>query len=30
MERVVEPGDFTIMVGPNSEDLKEVTLTVRP
>ena len=30
MERVVEPGDFTLMVGPNSEDLSEVTLTVRP
>ncbi len=30
MERVVEPGEFTIMVGPNSEDLKEATLTVTP
>ncbi len=28
MERVVEPGEFTIMTGPNSEDLKSVTLTV--
>tara|TARA_R110002072_G_scaffold242564_19_gene401575 strand:- start:28930 stop:31371 length:2442 start_codon:yes stop_codon:yes gene_type:complete len=28
MERVVEPGEFTIMVGPNSEDLVETTLTV--
>jgi beta-glucosidase len=28
MERVVEPGDFEIMVGPNSVDLRSVTLTV--
>ncbi len=28
MERVVEPGEFTIMVGPDSENLQEVTLTV--
>ena len=28
MKRVVEPGEFTIMVGPNSEDLQETTLTV--
>jgi beta-glucosidase len=28
MERVVEPGEFTIMVGPNSVDLTDVTLTV--
>lgn len=28
MERVVEPGDFTIMVGPNSVDLQSATLTV--
>ncbi len=28
MQRVVEPGDFDIMVGPNSVDLKTVTLTV--
>ncbi len=28
MKRVVEPGAFNIMVGPNSEDLKTVTLTV--
>ncbi len=30
MERVVEPGEFSIMVGPNSRDLSEVTLTVEP
>lgn len=29
MKRVVEPGDFDIMVGPNSVDLKTTTLTVR-
>lgn len=28
MKRVVEPGDFSIMVGPNSVDLKKATLTV--
>jgi beta-glucosidase len=28
MQRVVEPGDFTIMAGPNSVDLKKTTLTV--
>jgi beta-glucosidase len=28
MKRVVEPGDFEIMVGPNSASLKSVTLTV--
>ncbi|WP_336958228.1 glycoside hydrolase family 3 N-terminal domain-containing protein [Sphingobium aquiterrae] len=28
MERVVEPGDFEIMTGPDSVDLKSVTLTV--
>ncbi|TMM45170.1 glycoside hydrolase family 3 N-terminal domain-containing protein [Qipengyuania marisflavi] len=28
MERVVEPGTFTLMAGPNSRDLQEVTLTV--
>nr|WP_271079629.1 glycoside hydrolase family 3 N-terminal domain-containing protein [Aurantiacibacter sp. MUD61] len=28
MEREVEPGEFTIMVGPNSADVQEVTLTV--
>jgi len=28
MKRVVEPGAFEIMVGPNSVDLKKVTLTV--
>ena len=30
MERVTEPGEFTIMVGPNSVDLQETTLTVTP
>jgi beta-glucosidase len=30
MQRVVEPGEFDIMVGPNSVDLKTVTLTVNP
>ncbi|MXO85852.1 beta-glucosidase [Altererythrobacter aurantiacus] len=30
MERVVEPGDFTLMVGPNSQELQEVTVTVQP
>ena len=29
MERVVEPGEFEIMTGPNSVDLASVTLTVR-
>jgi beta-glucosidase-like glycosyl hydrolase len=29
MERVVEPGTFTIMVGPNSTDLISVSLSVR-
>lgn len=28
MERVVEPGDFDLMVGPSSADVKTVTLTV--
>ncbi|HEX5787772.1 MAG TPA: glycoside hydrolase family 3 N-terminal domain-containing protein [Woeseiaceae bacterium] len=28
MERVVEPGEFDIMTGPNSADLQSVTLTV--
>lgn len=28
MQRVVEPGEFDIMAGPNSVDLKTVTLTV--
>jgi beta-glucosidase len=28
MQRVVEPGEFEILVGPNSVDLKSVTLTV--
>ena len=28
MQRVVEPGEFDIMAGPNSVDLKSVTLTV--
>lgn len=30
MRRVIEPGEFTIMVGPNSQDLKETKLTVAP
>ncbi|WP_419723142.1 glycoside hydrolase family 3 N-terminal domain-containing protein [Sphingobium aromaticiconvertens] len=30
MQRVVEPGDFDIMTGPNSVDLKTATLTVTP
>jgi beta-glucosidase len=30
MERVVEPGEFVIMVGPNSQDLVETKLTVSP
>lgn len=30
MKRVVEPGEFAIMVGPNSRDLTEVALTVVP
>jgi beta-glucosidase len=29
MERVVEPGTFTLMAGPNSVDVKTTTLTVR-
>ncbi len=28
MQRVVEPGDFSILAGPNSVDLKKATLTV--
>jgi beta-glucosidase len=28
MKRVVEPGDFDVMVGPNSVDLQTTTLTV--
>jgi beta-glucosidase len=28
MQRVVEPGEFDIMAGPNSAELKTVTLTV--
>ena len=28
MQRVVEPGDFSILMGPNSVDLKKATLTV--
>jgi hypothetical protein len=28
MKRVVEPGEFHIMVGPSSVDLKSVTLNV--
>ncbi len=30
LQRVVEPGTFTVMTGPNSRDLKSVTLTVTP
>ena len=30
MHRVVEPGDFAIMTGPNSVDLQSATLTVTP
>jgi beta-glucosidase len=28
MERVVEPGEFDIMAGPNSAELKSATLTI--
>lgn len=28
MQRVTEPGEFTIMVGPNSADLQETTVTI--
>jgi beta-glucosidase len=28
MKYVVEPGEFTIMTGPNSVDLKSATLTI--
>jgi beta-glucosidase len=30
MKRVVEPGEFDIMTGPNSVDLKSVLLTLTP
>jgi beta-glucosidase len=30
MKRVIEPGEFDIMAGPNSVDVKTVTLTVTP
>ena len=30
MKRVVEPGKFTVMVGPNSVDLKTATFEVKP
>ena len=30
MQRVVEPGEFTVMAGPNSQDLKTAKLTVVP
>jgi hypothetical protein len=30
MQRVTEPGVFTIMAGANSQDLKTVSLTVTP
>ncbi|MFT4605649.1 MAG: hypothetical protein ACI9W4_002393 [Rhodothermales bacterium] len=29
MNRVVEPGTFTVMVGPNSVDLQSISLTVQ-
>jgi len=29
MQRVVEPGEFTLMIGPNSRDFQLATLTVR-
>jgi beta-glucosidase len=29
MERVVEPGEFDIMVGNSSQNVKSVTLTVQ-
>ena len=29
MKRVVEPGNFTLMVGPNSADLKTATFEVQ-
>lgn len=29
LQHVLEPGDFEIMIGPNSRDLKKVTLTVQ-
>jgi beta-glucosidase len=28
MKRVVEPGEFDIMTGPNSVELKSTTLTI--
>ena len=28
MKRIVEPGEFEIMAGPNSLDLKSTTLTI--
>ena len=28
MQRVIEPGEFTIMVGPNSQDVQSITLMV--
>jgi len=30
MKRVVEPGRFTVMVGPNSVDLQAASFSVRP
>ncbi len=30
MKQVIEPGTFTIMTGPNSQDVQNVTLEVRP
>jgi beta-glucosidase len=29
MQEVVEPGTFTLMVGPNSTDLQEIKFTVK-
>jgi beta-glucosidase len=30
MKRVVEPGKFTVMVGPNSADLQSASFEVKP
>ncbi|HZD31961.1 MAG TPA: fibronectin type III-like domain-contianing protein [Candidatus Angelobacter sp.] len=30
MKRVVEPGQFTVMVGPNSAELQSATFAVKP
>jgi hypothetical protein len=29
MQRVVEPGEFEFMIGPNSQELQSVVLTVK-